>query len=61
MLAAVGQDGNALQHTDLALHGDRETVLAAVKQKKTTGWDAHDMCGASHHRSRLIWVALREV
>ena len=23
--------------------------------------DAHDTCGASHHRSRLIWVALREV
>ena len=23
--------------------------------------DAHDNCGASHHRSRLIWVALLEV
>jgi site-specific DNA-cytosine methylase len=22
--------------------------------------DAHDTCGASHHRSRLIWVAVRE-
>lgn len=22
--------------------------------------DAHTTCGASHHRSRLIWVALRE-